>query len=111
MRSAELLVIGAGPYGLAVAAEARRHGIDTGTVGAPMGFWGEHMPAGMLLRSGPDWHLDASGEHTFAAYLEDSGLTAAEVDPIPIGVYLDYTDWFSAQKRLPVDDVRVERLE
>src|SRR4051794_5450931 len=111
LRSAELLVIGAGPYGLAVAAEARRHGIDTATVGAPMGFWREHMPAGMLLRAGPDWHLDASGEHTFAAYLEDSGLTAAEVDPIPIGVYLDYTDWFSAHKRLPVDDVRVEALE
>ena len=25
-----------------------------------MGFWREHMPAGMFLRSGPDWHLDAS---------------------------------------------------
>jgi hypothetical protein len=23
-------------------------------VGRPMGFWREHMPAGMFLRSGPD---------------------------------------------------------
>jgi FAD-dependent urate hydroxylase len=110
MRSPELLVIGAGPYGLAVAAHARERGIDTVTVGTPMGFWREQMPAGMFLRSGPDWHLDASGEHTFEAFLADRGIAPADVDPIPIGLYLDYADWFTAAKRLPVDDVRVERL-
>ena len=56
-----LLVIGAGPYALSAAALAREHGIDTMVVGRPMGFWRRHMPAGMLLRSGPDWHLDAAG--------------------------------------------------
>jgi cation diffusion facilitator CzcD-associated flavoprotein CzcO len=111
MRSAELLVIGAGPYGLAVSAHAERHGMDTVTLGSPMGFWRANMPADMLLRSGPDWHLDVAREHTFEAYLQDRGITAAEVDPIPVGVYLDYADWFTAQKRLQVDDLRVERLQ
>jgi len=96
MRSPELLVIGAGPYGLAVSAHAQRHGIDTVTVGAPMGFWREHMPAGMSLRSGPDWHLDVAGENTFEAFLAEKGITASDVHPIPISVYLDYTDWFIA---------------
>jgi FAD-dependent urate hydroxylase len=110
MPSVELLVIGAGPYGLAVSARARDRGIDTVTVGTPMGFWREQMPAGMFLRSGPDWHLDVAGEHTFEAFLADRGIAAADVDPIPIALYLEYADWFTAAKRLPVDDVRVERL-
>src|SRR4051794_37489407 len=110
MPSAELLVIGAGPYGLAVSAHARHSGIDTVTLGAPMGFWHDHMPADMFLRSGPDWHLDASGRHTFEAYLAERRITPAEVDPIPISVYLEYADWFTGQKGLPVEDVRVRRL-
>src|SRR4051812_31471921 len=110
MPSAELLVIGAGPYGLAVSAHARHSGIDTVTLGTPMGFWRDHMPADMFLRSGPDWHLDASGRHTFEAYLAERRIAPAEVDPIPISVYLDYADWFTAQKGLAVDDLRVRRL-
>jgi cation diffusion facilitator CzcD-associated flavoprotein CzcO len=110
MRSRQLLVIGAGPYGLAVSAHARQHGIDTVTLGTSMGFWREHMPAGMFLRSGPDWHLDVAGEHTFEAFLAERRLAAADVQPIPISVYLDYTDWFASEKGLAVDDVRVERL-
>jgi len=34
----ELLVIGAGPYGLATAAHARRQGIETLVLGEPMSF-------------------------------------------------------------------------
>jgi FAD-dependent urate hydroxylase len=110
MPSVELLVIGAGPYGLAVSAHARHHGIDTRTLGTPMGFWRDHMPAGMFLRSGRDWHLDAAGERTFEAFLAEQGIPAADVEPIPISLYLDYADWFTAAERLPVEDVRVERL-
>jgi cation diffusion facilitator CzcD-associated flavoprotein CzcO len=110
MRSTELLVIGAGPYGLAVAAHARQRGIGTVTVGSPMGFWRQQMPAGMFLRSGPDWHLDVGHEHSFTAFLTERNLTTADVDPIPISIYLEYADWFTAEKRLPVDDVRVSRL-
>ncbi|HEX4427799.1 MAG TPA: NAD(P)-binding domain-containing protein [Frankiaceae bacterium] len=110
MRATELLVIGAGPYGLALAAHARQSGIGTVTLGTPMGFWREQMPAGMFLRSGPDWHLDVAGEHTFTAFLAERRLAATDVDPIPLSSYLEYADWFTAEKGVPVDDVRVERL-
>ena len=97
----ELLVIGAGPYALSAAALAREKGIRTTVLGRPMAFWREHMPEGMFLRSGPDWHLDAAGVHTLEAYLEERGIEPAEVDPIPIDVFLDYADWFRAAKGVP----------
>jgi cation diffusion facilitator CzcD-associated flavoprotein CzcO len=107
---ADLLVIGAGPYAYAAAAFARENGIDVRLVGLPMSFWRDQMPAGMFLRSGPDWHLDAAGEHTFAAYFEDRGLRRADLDPIPIAVFLDYTEWFRERKGLVVDERLVAGL-
>jgi FAD-dependent urate hydroxylase len=95
-----LAVVGAGPYGVAVAAHARDRGIDTTVVGHPMEFWTRHMPAGMFLRSGLDWHLDAAGEHTFKAFAEEHGILPEDVDPIPIGVFLDYARWFQARKHV-----------
>ena len=105
-----LLVIGAGPYAYSAAACARDHGIDTHVVGHPMAFWRDQMPTDMYLRSGTDWHLDTAGEHTFAAYVEDRGLSPADLDPIPIGVFLDHTEWFREQKSLDVDQRLVDGL-
>ena len=45
-----LLVIGAGPYGLATAACAKRAGIEELVVGEPMAFWRENMPSGSKAR-------------------------------------------------------------
>jgi cation diffusion facilitator CzcD-associated flavoprotein CzcO len=102
MTSAELLVIGAGPYALSVAARAREQGIETVCVGRPMAFWKEHMPGRMFLRSGPNWHLDAASTHTFEAYLGERRIAAADIDPIPIAVFLEYAEWFGAVKEIGV---------
>ena len=107
---AELLVIGAGPYALSTAALAREHGIDTTIVGAPMQFWREHMPDGMFLRSGSDWHLDAAGVHTLEAFLDERGIDRADVDPIPIRVFLEYCAWFQGQKGIQVREETVTGL-
>ncbi|HZB83394.1 MAG TPA: NAD(P)-binding domain-containing protein [Rubrobacteraceae bacterium] len=96
-----LLVIGAGPYGLATAAYAKRTGIEELVVGKPMAFWYESMPTRMFLRSGPDWHLDAAGEHTLIAYLEERGIDPLEVSPLPVGLFIDYAEWF--QKKAGVE--------
>lgn len=110
MPSTSLLVIGAGPYGLSVAAHAIAHGIPTTVVGRPMGFWREHMPAGMFLRSSADWHLDAAGVHTLRAFLEARGIRAQDVDPIPIDLFLDYADWFTEATRIPIRPELVRRM-
>jgi len=100
----ELLVIGAGPYGLATAAEARRRGISTVVIGEPMRFWRRNMPDGMLLRSGREWHLDAAGVHTFDAFVD------APVDPIPVETFIAYADWFATQEGLEPLRRRVNTL-
>jgi FAD-dependent urate hydroxylase len=105
-----VLVIGAGPYALSTAAFARHHGVDTVVVGRPMGFWREHMPAGMFLRSGPDWHLDAAAVHTLEAYLEERAIAPADVDPLPIGLFLDYAEWFRQAKGIEVREDLVAEL-
>jgi hypothetical protein len=105
-----LLVIGAGPYALSTAAFAGQHGIDTVVVGRPMGFWRDHMPAGMFLRSGPDWHLDAAAVHTLEAYLEERAIAPADVDPLPIDLFLDYAEWFRQAKGIQVREDLVAEL-
>jgi cation diffusion facilitator CzcD-associated flavoprotein CzcO len=71
-------------------------GLPVRVYGRPMGFWREHMPAGMLLRSGPEWHMDPAGELTFQAFCADPP------NPIPLGLYLDYAEWFRREAGIEV---------
>lgn len=107
----ELLVVGAGPFGLAMAAQARHLNIDHLVVGQPMGFWRTHMPAGMYLRSACDWHLDPQGVDTIDAFLRTQALTPRDVEPLSLARYLAYTQWFQTRKRIEPRPALVERLE
>jgi thioredoxin reductase len=44
-------IIGAGPYGLSIAAHLRSRGIPFRIFGRPMDSWLRHMPKGMMLKS------------------------------------------------------------
>ncbi|MGA8374757.1 MAG: NAD(P)/FAD-dependent oxidoreductase, partial [Candidatus Sulfotelmatobacter sp.] len=44
-------IVGAGPYGLSIAAQFRRRGIPFRIFGRPMDSWLAHMPKGMMLKS------------------------------------------------------------
>ena len=43
-RPVDVLIIGAGPYGLSLGSRLRHLGIDYRIVGVPMSFWRQHMP-------------------------------------------------------------------
>jgi len=45
------VIIGAGPYGLSIAAHFRRSGVPFRIFGRPMDSWLAHMPKGMMLKS------------------------------------------------------------
>ena len=106
-----LLIIGAGPFGLALAAEAQALGIDYRVVGKPMEFWKENMPQSMHLRSASDWHLDPRNNATIERFLADQGLTPADVEPLSLDFYLTYAAWFQVQKGLTSLPEYVEKLD
>jgi thioredoxin reductase len=47
----DTVIVGAGPYGLSVAAHVRRNGIPFRIFGRAMDSWLAHMPKGMMLKS------------------------------------------------------------
>lgn len=97
-QNVDLLIIGAGPFGLALAAEVQARGVDFLLTGRPMEFWEKNMPAGMYLRSACDWHLDRDG--TIERFLAEQGLTPADVEPLSLAFYLTYVRWFQEQKQI-----------
>ena len=110
-RRTDLLIIGAGPFGLALAADARHRRIDHLVVGKPMEFWMRNMPDGMYLRSDCDWHLDPNGEHTIERYLATRRQTPTDVEPLSLRFYLEYTAWFREREHIETLPAYVERLD
>ena len=106
----ELLVIGAGPYGIATAAYAKYLGVQAKLVGKTLDFWKTSMPRGMFLRSGLDWHIDARDVATFEAYVKMRGMTPAQVKPVPLDMFLDYASWFMGQYDLTPHPALVTHL-
>jgi thioredoxin reductase len=107
----ELLIVGAGPFGLALAAEAQARRIDHLLVGKPMEFWEKHMPDGMYLRSACDWHLDPRNDATIERFLAEQRLTPAAVEPLSLAFYLTYVRWFQAQKQIAALPLYAEKLD
>jgi len=110
-RETNLLIVGAGPFGLAVAAQAAHDGIEHLIVGKPMEFWQRNMPKGMFLRSACDWHLDPLDVHTIEAFLRTQGKTPRDVEPLSLEFYLSYVEWFEKQKGIQPLPVYIQMLE
>ena len=107
----DFLIIGAGPFGLAIAAQAQHDKIDHLIVGKPMEFWRANMPKGMFLRSACDWHLDPQNVHTIEAYLLSQSKTPQDVEPLSLDFYLTYAHWFQQQKNIQSRPVYIQRLD
>ncbi|QKW10893.1 NAD(P)-binding domain-containing protein [Streptomyces sp. NA04227] len=114
----DLLVVGAGPYGLSVAAHAAAAGLDLRVFGRPMASWRDHMPAGMFLKSEP-WasHLsDPVGRYGLDAFLAERGTgpgqqgTVDAQQPLPVRDFASYGIWFAERAVPPVDERRVESV-
>jgi cation diffusion facilitator CzcD-associated flavoprotein CzcO len=103
------LIIGAGPYGLATAAYASGQGVGCHLIGRPLEFWYRHMPDGMLLRSGADWHIDPAEVSTLAAYLRKQGLDQTG-QPIPVQQFRAYAGWFQEEHGLAAQPTLVRAL-
>ena len=111
MTETNLLIIGAGPFGLALSAQAAHLGIEHLIVGKPMEFWRNNMPKGMYLRSACDWHLDPLNIDTIQSYLQSEGKTARDVEPLSLEFYHSYAEWFQKQKQIAPRPVYIRQLD
>ena len=106
----ELLIIGAGPFGLSLAAWANDASVEYLCVGTPMEFWRRNMPDGMLLRSGPDWHVDPTGACTIERFLALTPGSRTADTPLSRTEYLAYIAWLQQQHGIAPLAARVTRL-
>jgi thioredoxin reductase len=71
-----VVIVGAGPYGLSIAAHLKRNGIRFRIFGRAMDSWISHMPAGMLLKSdGFASNIsDPKGDYTLEQFCSEKGV-------------------------------------
>ncbi|HTW52826.1 MAG TPA: NAD(P)-binding domain-containing protein [Stellaceae bacterium] len=95
--SNNIVIIGAGPYGLSVAAHLSARGIEHRIFGRPMANWQHKMPRGMLLKSeGFASNLaDPDDRLTLEAFCVEHGLAyAPEGVPVPRESFIAYGQVF-----------------
>ena len=108
--TAEVAIVGAGPYGLSLAAHLRAAGVSVRHFGLPMRLWQTAMPAGMFLKSqGFASNLsDPEGTHTLEAYCKATGHPYASYGlPVPLDVFVGYGQWFRGKLVPDLEEVLV----
>ncbi|MFJ1804829.1 MULTISPECIES: NAD(P)-binding domain-containing protein [unclassified Streptomyces] len=108
----DLLVVGAGPYGLSIAAHAAAAGLELRVFGRPMASWRDNMPGGMFLKSEP-WASnlsDPTARWRLDTYCATRGVTARHGEPIPVAMFAEYGLWFARNAVPAVDERTVTRI-
>lgn len=114
MAMSDVLIIGAGPFGLSVSTHLRSRGIEHTIVGRPMDTWRAHMPIGMFLKSEPYGSVisaPAQG-HDIATYSNMHGFDdyVDRVGPLSIERFLGYADWFTEELVPDIKDITVTNV-
>lgn len=113
MSAREVVIIGAGPYGLSISANLHGLGVDHLIVGRPLDTWRAHMPVGMKLKSeafGSAMDAPRTG-YDVAAFCQSHGLDPVNRGtPLSLERFLDYGDWFVKQLVPDVSDVTVTEI-
>ena len=113
MKPSNVAIIGAGPYGLSIAAHLRARGVDFRIFGSPMHAWQAHMPKGMHLKSDgfASCLYDPDSKFTLAAYCKEMGLPYADVGlPVPLDTFVAYGLEFQKRFVPGMEDKRVVSL-
>jgi len=114
MAMSDVLIIGAGPFGLSISTHLRSRGIEHTIVGRPMDTWRTHMPMGMFLKSEPYGSVisAAAPGYDIATYSKVHGFDdyVDRVGPLSIERFVGYADWFTKELVPDVKDVTVTNV-
>lgn len=108
-----IVIVGAGPYGLAVAAELRQRRVGFRIFGTPMQAWQDAMPSGMFLKSeGFASNIgDPAGELTLARFCAESGIAYGDYGaPVPVETFTRYGHWFRSRAVGLVEEAKILRV-
>jgi thioredoxin reductase len=89
----ETAIIGAGPYGLSIAAHFRSRGIPFRIFGRPMDSWLAHMPKGMMLKSDgfASNIYDPDSKFTLKQFCAERGIEYADMGvPVRLATFGEY---------------------
>lgn len=106
----DTIIIGAGPYGLSLAAHLRATGRDFRIFGAPMDFWSRHMPRGMCLKSEgfASDIFDPAGEFTLKAYCAEAGVPYRDIGlPVRLDTFTAYGLEFQRRRVPQLENLQV----
>jgi len=109
----DIAIIGAGPYGLSLAAHLGRTRRSFRIFGEPMKFWSEHMPRGMRLKSeGFASNLsDPNAEFPLEAFCRERGIDYADVGlPVALDTFIAYGTEFQHRYVPGLENVQVVGL-
>jgi thioredoxin reductase len=98
LKIVDVAIVGAGPYGLSLAAHLRAAGTSFRVFGKPMSTWRDHMPKGMQLKSeGFASNLSAPDKaSTLQAWCAANGKDySAQKTPVALADFVAYADWFT----------------
>jgi FAD-dependent urate hydroxylase len=113
MSSTDTAIIGAGPYGLSLAAHLNATGVPHQIFGKPMHAWRDFMPPGMLMRSeafASCLHAPVRG-NTVKDYCSIKGIPYQSVGMhFPLESFVDYGLWFQSNLVGHVREVEVVDL-
>ncbi len=113
MAVVDIAIIGAGPYGLSLAAHLARTRRSFRIFGEPMKFWSEHMPRGMRLKSeGFASNLsDPNGEFTLEVFCAERGIDYADIGlPVALDTFIAYGTEFQRRYVPALEKVQVVGL-
>lgn len=105
----EVVIVGAGPYGLSVASYLSHRGISRRIFGVPMRAWRD-MPPGMNLKSfGFATSIPTPQKHyTFPEYCRTRGLE--DFEPISFTTFSEYGEWFQRELVPDVEQTHVTAI-
>src|ERR1700683_2015997 len=93
MAQCDVAIIGAGPYGLSVAAHLRATGVDFRVFGPAIQTWLNHMPKGMRMKSEgfASSLYDPKSQLTLGKFCQAKGIPYQDVGlPVPLETFCSY---------------------
>jgi len=110
----DIAIIGAGPYGLSLAACLRPSGRSVRIFGSPMNSWSNHMPKGMHLKSegfASNLH-DPDGNYTLETHCAERAIPYAHIGlPVAIETFIGYGMEFQRRYAPQLEDVQITALK